>query len=69
MTKNMYELTKGRRTLTEDEWRALGVQQSLGWQHYEIYPPERHVLLFRRPHGQSQPATVTAIPSAREESL
>ena len=29
ITKNMYELTKGQRLLTENEWRGLGVQQSL----------------------------------------
>jgi cyclin-dependent kinase regulatory subunit CKS1 len=39
---------KGR-LLTEAEWRALGVQQSPGWVHYEIHKPEPHILLFRRP--------------------
>jgi len=37
--------------LTESEWRGLGVQQSLGWVHYEIHKPEPHILLFRRPLG------------------
>jgi len=37
--------------LSETEWRALGVQQSLGWVHYEIHKPEPHILLFRRPLG------------------
>ena len=37
--------------MTEDEWRALGVQQSRGWVHYELHRPEPHVLLFRRPLG------------------
>ena len=36
------------RLLTEKEWRSLGVKQSLGWEHYSIFPPEPHVLLFRR---------------------
>lgn len=36
------------RLLKEDEWRGLGVQQSRGWEHYEIHKPEPHVLLFRR---------------------
>jgi len=31
------------------EWRGLGVQQSRGWQHYQVHQPEPHVLLFRRP--------------------
>ncbi|XP_046861688.1 cyclin-dependent kinases regulatory subunit-like [Xenia sp. Carnegie-2017] len=35
--------------MTEHEWRSMGVQQSLGWEHYMIHKPERHVLCFRRP--------------------
>ncbi|EPQ57930.1 regulatory subunit of cyclin-dependent kinase, partial [Gloeophyllum trabeum ATCC 11539] len=37
------------RLLTEEEWRGMGIQQSLGWEHYEVHAPEPHVLLFRRP--------------------
>lgn len=37
------------RLMTEDEWRALGVQQSQGWIHYMLHTPEPHILLFRRP--------------------
>ena len=33
----------------EDEWRGLGVTQSLGWEHYECHAPEPHILLFKRP--------------------
>ncbi|KAM0688366.1 Cyclin-dependent kinases regulatory subunit [Conglomerata obtusa] len=36
------------RLMTEEEWRTLGVQQSLGWEHYMIHLPEPHILLFRR---------------------
>lgn len=39
------------RTLTELEWRNLGVQQSRGWEHYATHKPEPHILLFRRPLG------------------
>ena len=39
------------RLLSESEWRGIGVQQSRGWQHYEIHKPEPHILLFRRPLG------------------
>jgi cyclin-dependent kinase regulatory subunit CKS1 len=39
------------RLLMENEWRSIGVQQSRGWQHYEIHKPEPHILLFRRPLG------------------
>eukprot|EP00850_Spirogloea_muscicola_P015870 SM000125S26075 [mRNA] locus=s125:146567:148651:- [translate_table: standard] len=42
------QLPKGK-LLSEPEWRALGVQQSRGWEHYAIHRPEPHILLFRRP--------------------
>ncbi|CAK55901.1 unnamed protein product (macronuclear) [Paramecium tetraurelia] len=42
------KITKGK-LLNEMEWRALGVQQSRGWSHYETHRPEPHILLFRRP--------------------
>ncbi|TQN74241.1 Cyclin-dependent kinases regulatory subunit, partial [Colletotrichum shisoi] len=32
--------------LWEEEWRALGITQSLGWEHYEVHEPEPHILLF-----------------------
>ncbi len=47
MAKN---LPKGR-TMTEMEWRGIGVQQSRGWEHYAYHRPEPHILLFRRPLG------------------
>ncbi|KAI3403258.2 MEC1 [Candida oxycetoniae] len=33
------------RILLEDEWRGLGITQSLGWVHYETHSPEPHILL------------------------
>ena len=39
------------RTLSEIEWRNIGVQQSRGWEHYANHKPEPHILLFRRPLG------------------
>jgi cyclin-dependent kinase regulatory subunit CKS1 len=42
--------SKGK-LLSEAEWRAIGVQQSRGWVHYEIHKPEPHILLFRRAKG------------------
>ncbi|CBY21515.1 unnamed protein product [Oikopleura dioica] len=36
------------RTMSETEWRELGVQQSQGWVHYMVHDPEPHILLFRR---------------------
>jgi len=40
--------------LHEEEWRGLGITQSLGWQHYEIHAPEPHILLFKRPKNYGQ---------------
>ncbi|KAM9206471.1 cyclin-dependent kinases regulatory subunit 2-like [Dugong dugon] len=40
--------------MSEEEWRKLGVQQSLGWVHYMIHEPEPHILLFRRPLPKDQ---------------
>ncbi|CAH2294359.1 cyclin-dependent kinases regulatory subunit 2 [Pelobates cultripes] len=40
--------------MSEEEWRRLGVQQSLGWVHYMIHEPEPHILLFRRPIPKDQ---------------
>ncbi|EWC44602.1 cyclin-dependent kinases regulatory subunit [Drechslerella stenobrocha 248] len=40
--------------LMEDEWRGLGITQSLGWEHYEIHAPEPHILLFKRPKNYGQ---------------
>ena len=37
------------RLLSEFEWRAIGIQQSRGWEHYLLHKPEPHILLFRRP--------------------
>ncbi|KAG7092806.1 hypothetical protein E1B28_009122 [Marasmius oreades] len=31
--------TGALRLLAEKEWRAIGIQQSLGWEHYEIHGP------------------------------
>jgi len=36
------------RILLEEEWRGLGITQSLGWYHYETHAPEPHILLFKR---------------------
>ncbi len=51
LPKEMVKQMHRNKLLSEGEWRALGVQQSRGWVHYEIHKPEPHVLLFRRPLG------------------
>ncbi|KAH3758179.1 cyclin-dependent kinases regulatory subunit [Pelomyxa schiedti] len=47
------------RLLSEAEWRAVGVQQSLGWVHYLVHKPEPHILLFRRPRTDLPPSGST----------
>lgn len=41
--------------LWEEEWRGLGITQSLGWEHYEVHEPEPHILLFKRPINYQPP--------------
>jgi len=43
--------------LWEEEWRGLGITQSLGWEHYEVHEPEPHILLFKRPINYQPPST------------
>ncbi|KAL2794040.1 regulatory subunit of cyclin-dependent kinase [Aspergillus keveii] len=43
-----FDASKGTlKLLWEEEWRALGITQSLGWVHYECHEPEPHILLFK----------------------
>ena len=51
LPKEVYKTMPKNRLLSESEWRALGVQQSRGWVHYEIHKPEPYILLFRRVLG------------------
>ncbi|GAB2285468.1 Cyclin-dependent kinases regulatory subunit (Cell division control protein cks1) [Dionaea muscipula] len=48
------KLLPKNRLLAENEWRAIGVQQSRGWVHYAIHRPEPHIMLFRRPLNYQQ---------------
>lgn len=48
------KLLPKNRLLSENEWRAIGVQQSRGWVHYAIHRPEPHIMLFRRPINYQQ---------------
>ncbi|KAF1819363.1 CKS-domain-containing protein [Dissoconium aciculare CBS 342.82] len=48
--KDYFDGSRGTlKLLWEDEWRGLGITQSLGWEHYEVHEPEPHILLFKRP--------------------
>lgn len=51
-----FDATKGTlKLLHEEEWRGLGITQSLGWEHYEVHEPEPHILLFKRPINYQPP--------------
>ncbi|KAJ5975203.1 Cyclin-dependent kinase regulatory subunit [Penicillium waksmanii] len=46
--QDYFDSAKGTlKLLWEEEWRALGITQSLGWEHYEVHEPEPHILLFK----------------------
>ncbi|XP_021026827.1 cyclin-dependent kinases regulatory subunit 2-like [Mus caroli] len=40
--------------ISEEEWRSLGVRQSLGRGHYMVHEPEAYILLCRRPLPKGQ---------------
>lgn len=55
--KDYFDSSKGTlKLLWEDEWRSMGITQSLGWEHYEVHEPEPHILLFKRPLNYQPPA-------------
>lgn len=39
LPKEMIKLVPTTHLLSEQEWRAIGVQQSQGWVHYMIHKP------------------------------
>ncbi|OCT49191.1 Cyclin-dependent kinase regulatory subunit [Cladophialophora carrionii] len=46
--REYFDDSKGTlKLLWEEEWRGLGITQSLGWEHYEVHEPEPHILLFK----------------------
>jgi cyclin-dependent kinase regulatory subunit CKS1 len=51
LPKDLAKSLPRNRTLSELEWRNIGVQQSRGWENYSFHRPEPHILLFRRPLG------------------
>ncbi|XP_053985752.1 cyclin-dependent kinases regulatory subunit [Hylaeus anthracinus] len=48
LPKELVKFVSSTHLLSEQEWRAIGVQQSQGWVHYMIHKPEPHILLFKR---------------------
>ncbi|CAN6285688.1 unnamed protein product, partial [Urochloa humidicola] len=59
------KLLPKNRLLSENEWRAIGVQQSRGWVHYAIHRPEPHIMLFRRPLNYQQQQEAAAAAAAQ----
>ncbi|KAI9893663.1 MAG: Cyclin-dependent kinases regulatory subunit (Cell division control protein cks1) [Vezdaea aestivalis] len=54
--RDYFDTAKGTlKLLHDEEWRGLGITQSLGWEHYEVHEPEPHILLFKRPIGYQAP--------------
>jgi len=54
--RDYFDSAKGTlKLLWEEEWRGLGITQSLGWEHYEVHEPEPHILLFKRPINYQPP--------------
>ncbi|XP_064649499.1 cyclin-dependent kinases regulatory subunit-like [Lineus longissimus] len=47
--KDLVKQMPRERTMSEDEWRRVGIMQSQGWVHYMVHKPEPNVVLFRRP--------------------
>lgn len=35
--------------MSEPEWRCFGINQSSGWEHFMLFLPNPHVLMFRKP--------------------
>jgi len=57
LPKELAKLVPKTHLMSEDEWRSIGVQQSVGWIHYMMHEPEPHILLFRRPLSKKPPPT------------
>ena len=47
LPKDIAKLVPTSHLMTEAEWRAIGVQQSQGWEHYMIHNPGK---FFRSCH-------------------
>jgi len=67
LPKEMGKTLPKNRTMSDAEWRNIGVQQSRGWEHYAHHKPEPHILLFRRPLG-TNPTTGEIDPELEREA-
>ncbi|CEP18340.1 hypothetical protein [Parasitella parasitica] len=48
LPKNLARWLPQGQLLQPKQWIDFGVHQSTGWEHYMIYKPEPHILLFKR---------------------
>jgi|EP00669_Euglena_mutabilis_P006218 cyclin-dependent kinase regulatory subunit CKS1 len=55
LPKDLSKILPKGKLMSEREWRSIGVQQSLGWDHYLVHRPEPHILCFRRPKNYQPP--------------
>ncbi|KAL6447031.1 hypothetical protein ACFW04_001412 [Cataglyphis niger] len=46
LPKEMVKLVPRTHLLSEQEWRAIGVQQSQGWVHYMIHEPGMYLVYY-----------------------
>ncbi|XP_023228148.1 cyclin-dependent kinases regulatory subunit 2-like [Centruroides sculpturatus] len=67
LPKELAQLVPKTHLMSEEEWRKLGVQQSLGWIHYMIHEPEPHILLFRRPIQGKPPSQIEQIQQEEDD--
>jgi cyclin-dependent kinase regulatory subunit CKS1 len=48
LPKNLARWLPQNQILKQEQWIEIGVHQSSAWEHYMIYKPEPHILLFKR---------------------
>lgn len=49
ITKDVLKkVPKTEKTMTEEEWRSLGIKRSKGWKYYYIYHRELSVIMLRK---------------------
>lgn len=54
LPKNLARWLPQNQLLKQEQWIEIGVHQSSAWEHYMIYKPEPHILLFKRERNYLQ---------------
>lgn len=55
MPENFINQMKRNILYKGESWRTLGIQMSMGWEHYGYAPTEPFILLFRKRHNGRKP--------------